>query len=205
MAVTGKRDARKRDGYPVLLDLHGRDVLVVGAGAVASRKAAGLIAAGARVHVVGTVVLPPMAHLDPAPVRVVAAPYDLTWLEDPRPWLVVTATDDPAVNTQVAADAEAVGIWVNSADDPTNCGFILPAIHRQGDITIAVSTGGAAPALAQYVRDRIAEVIGPAYGRAADVLRRRRDELHAAGQTTEGRDWRPDIETAIAEAQRHPE
>jgi siroheme synthase-like protein len=191
-------DLRKRNGYPVLLDLRGRDVWVVGAGPVAARKAAGLIAAAARVHVVAPVISSDMRELDPPPVRIVEAAYSPGILADPRPWLVVTATNVAEVNAEVARDAEAAGIWVNSADDPANCGFILPAIHRQGDITVAVSTGGAAPALAQYVRDRVAELIDARYARAADILRRRRDQLHADGLTTEGRDWRPDIDAALA-------
>jgi siroheme synthase-like protein len=186
--------------YPVYLDLHGRAVLVVGAGPVAARKTAGLIAAGAAVTVVAPEISGDVRALDPPPVAILVRGYDRSLLDELRPWLVITATDGAEVNAQVARDAEAAGIWVNSADDPVNCGFILPAIHRQGDVTVAVSTGGAAPALAQYVRDRVGELIGPAYARAAVALRRRRGEFHARGDTTEGRDWQSDIETALRDA-----
>lgn len=186
--------------YPVFLDLHDRAVLVVGAGPVGARKAAGLIAAGARVTVVAPDISPDVLALEPPAAAVRTEPYSADLLREVRPWLVVTATNVAEVNAQVSVDAEEAGVWVNSADDPVNCGFILPAIHRQGDVTVAVSTGGAAPALAQYVRDRIAELVGPAYARAAVALRRRRDEFHERGETTEGRDWRPDIEAALADA-----
>ena len=183
--------------YPVYLDLHGRAVLVVGAGPVGARKAAGLIAAGAEVTVVAPEISDDVRALDPPAAAVVVRSYDRSLLDEVRPWLVITATNVAEVNAHVARDATAAGIWANSADDPVNCGFILPAIHRQGDVTVAVSTGGAAPALAQYVRDRVGELIGPAYARAAVALRRRRDEFHARGETTEGRDWRPDIEAVL--------
>jgi precorrin-2 dehydrogenase/sirohydrochlorin ferrochelatase len=104
--------------------------------------------------------------------------------------LVVTATDDPAVNAQVAADAKAARIWVNSADDPDNCTFILPAVARAGRTTVAVSTGGASPALAQHLRDVVAaDVLTPEVLAAADTLAAERDAVHAEGGSTEGLDW----------------
>jgi precorrin-2 dehydrogenase / sirohydrochlorin ferrochelatase len=183
--------------YPVILDLRGRPVLMVGAGPIAARKVQGLLAAGAVVTVVAPQVSSDVEALGLPAERVHRRDYEPTDLDGQQ--LVMTATDVPAVNAAVAVDAMARGIWVNSADDPANCSFILPAIHRQGDITVAVSTGGAAPALAQYVRDRIAELIGPRYARAATILRSQRDAMHAGGETTEGKDWRPDIERALAD------
>ena len=127
--------------YPVFLDLTGVPVLVVGGGAIALRKATGLVDAGAVVTVVAPVVVPELAHLV-AQVHVrryadgEAASYQL----------VITATDDAAVNARVAADARGAQVWANSADDPQNCSFILPAVARRGLVTVAVSTGGASPA-----------------------------------------------------------
>ena len=103
---------------------------------------------------------------------------------------MITATDDPAVNASVAADATARGIWVNSADDPANCTFTLPAVARDGPVTVAVGTGGASPALASHLRGEVeawlAE-IGAAD--AAASLSAQRRELQAAGTSTESIDW----------------
>jgi siroheme synthase-like protein len=104
--------------------------------------------------------------------------------------LVITTADDSALNAAVAADARAAGVLVNSADDPANCTFILPAIARRGRMTVAVSSGGGSPALAQYVRDRVAdEVLSERLAWAADALAAEREAIHAAGGSTEGLDW----------------
>src|SRR5450432_568889 len=110
-----------------MLDLTSIPVLVVGGGSVALRKVQGLVNAGADVTVVALNVVDPIRDL---PVRVVIRAYTSADLESVR--LVITATDDPAINAAVAADATALGIWVNSADDPANCTFTLPAVARDG-------------------------------------------------------------------------
>jgi siroheme synthase-like protein len=136
--------------YPVFLDLDGRDVLVVGSGAVADEKVDGLRAAGARVSVVE-------AHA--------FAEADVAGKA-----LVVAATDE-AAGARVAAAARRANVFCNVADVPSRCSFILPAIHREGPITVAVSTGGASPALAQWIRGRVAELVGPEHARLAERLR----------------------------------
>ena len=89
--------------------------------------------------------------------------------------LVVTATGDAAVDAAVAADATAAGIWVNAADQPADCSFILPAIARNGPLAVAVSTGGASPALARRLRDRAGELL------TDDVVALAADLADAAG------------------------
>jgi precorrin-2 dehydrogenase / sirohydrochlorin ferrochelatase len=133
--------------YVACLDLSGRRCLVVGAGEVAEEKARALRAAGADV--------------------VVTADYDRRLLDDV--WLVVVA--DPAEGARVFADAEERRIFCNVADVPELCSFILPALHRRGPITIAVSTGGASPALAQRLRDDFAARVGPEHESLARELR----------------------------------
>ena len=134
-----------RFGYPVTLDLTGVAVLVVGAGPIAARKVAGLVAAGAVVRVVAPDVADELDRATVAELR--RRPYEPADLDGVR--LVVTATGDAAVDARVAADATAAGIWVNAADQPADCTFILPAIARHGPVSIAVSTDGASPALAR--------------------------------------------------------
>ncbi|MDP2290298.1 MAG: NAD(P)-dependent oxidoreductase [Actinomycetota bacterium] len=182
--------------YPVFLDLAGVPVLVVGGGVIAFRKAAGLAGAGAVVTVVAPAVVPELAELA---ARVERREYLADDLRGQR--LVITATDDPAVNAQVANDAGAVGIWANSADDPQNCSFILPAVARRGLVTVAVSTGGASPALASHLRTVIArDVLTERVEAAAIELARQRAEIHAAGGSTELVEWGDRVRDALGAA-----
>ena len=180
-------------GYPVFLDLTDVPVLLVGGGPVAMRKAEGLAAAGAAVTVIAPEVV---AELEDVAARIERRAYATGDVAGHR--LVLTATNDPVVNAQVGADARAAGIWVNSADDPDNCSFILPAVARRGPVTVAVSTGGASPALASRLRRDIAEtVLTPAVERAAAELAGQRAAIHAAGASTEDVDWTDRVDAAL--------
>lgn len=187
--------------YPVFLDLSNVEVLVVGGGTVGLRKAVGLIGAGARVTVVSPSFVDGFTTLGATDAATDAAtleqrPYESG--EAGRYQLVVTATNDPAVNAEVAADAAAAKVWVNSADDPANCSFILPAVTRRGLVTVAVSTGGASPSLAGRIRTEIAAtVLTEAVERTAVELARRRAEVHAAGDSTEDIDWSAAVDAAF--------
>jgi siroheme synthase-like protein len=184
------------DLYPVGLIVADRPCLVVGAGRVAARKIASLLTCGAAVTVVA-----PEAHLA---IGLLAADGAFARLTGPhlsvhlRPYrsgeaadyrLVVAATGDPAVDAAVYHDAEDAGVWVNSADDPDHCTFILPAVTRDGSVSVAVSTGGASPALASWLRRRVAEAIGPGLGLLASLLDDARHRIHSAGASTETVDW----------------
>lgn len=171
-------------GYPVQLLLSGAPVLVVGGGTVAARKAAGLVAAGADVTVVAPDVSPALAALG---VRIEQRPYAAGEAANYR--LVITATDDIVVNAQVAADANAAGVFVNSADDPANCTFTLPAIARRGPVTVAVATDGTSPLLAQALRDRFAALLDDDVLALATDLAALRSEIKAEGRSTEEVDW----------------
>jgi siroheme synthase-like protein len=170
--------------------IDGRPCLVVGGGRIAARKVDGLAACGARVTVIAPEVVPEIT--DQPDVVVVRRPYrpgDLRGF-----LLVITATGDPEVDGAVFADAEEAGVWVNSADDPAHCSFILPAVLRREPVVVSVSTAGHSPALATWLRDRLARVVGDDVGGLARRLSARRDAMHAAGQTNEGMDWKPIIE-----------
>src|SRR5580693_4725716 len=120
--------------FPVSLDLSHRPCLVVGAGPVAARKAQSLLDCGARVTVVAPDIAEPMRDLTSRLHTLETRAYrpgDVAGFQ-----LVITATGDPAVDGAVAAEAEAAGIWVNSADDPAHCSFILPAVYRDGAVSI---------------------------------------------------------------------
>ncbi len=179
--------------YPIMLDLTGVPVLVVGGGSVALRKVEGLVNAHADVTVVAPSVVDDIAGL---PVHVVRRAYETGDLDSAR--LVITATDDRAVNAAVASDATDRGVWVNSADDPANCTFTLPAVARDGAVTVAVGTGGASPALASHLRAEVEgwlTEIGAA--EAAATLAAQRAELRADGVSTESIDWTERVRAAL--------
>ncbi len=104
-------------------------------------------------------------------------------------FLVLTATGAPDVDRAVVADATAAGVLVNSADQATPGSVRLPAVHRDGPVTVAVSTGGASPALAAWVRHRVASAVPGQVGTIADLLEDARRALKAKGRPTESVDW----------------
>jgi precorrin-2 dehydrogenase/sirohydrochlorin ferrochelatase len=179
--------------YPVGLVVEGRPCLVVGGGTVAARKVATLVACGARVTVVSPVVID---EIRVAGVAVEERPYrdgDVTGYR-----LVIAATDDPAVNARVFADAEEAGVWCNVVDDPAHCSVSLPAVARRGPVTVSVATDGSSPTLAAVLRDRVAERF---LTREVEVLARSagavRRDLQAAGRPTTTLDWRALVASAL--------
>jgi siroheme synthase-like protein len=103
--------------------------------------------------------------------------------------LVLTATGVADVDRMVSEDAEAAGVWVNSADDTENCTFLLPAVHRRGPVTISVSTSGMSPALASWLKGQVAETFGPGLENLATLLDDARRLVHEQGRSTETIDW----------------
>jgi siroheme synthase-like protein len=152
--------------YMACLDVEQRDCLVVGGGSVGLEKSRGLLECGARVTVVAPHVVSALREL---PVELVERRYETTDL-DGR-FLVMAATPDSEVNRRISVDAEARSVPCNVADAPELCTFILPAVYRQDPIAIAVTTGGASPALAQRIRSELAQRYGPEYAVLARRLR----------------------------------
>jgi precorrin-2 dehydrogenase/sirohydrochlorin ferrochelatase len=181
--------------YPVNLLVAGRSVLVVGGGTVALEKVDGLLDAAAEVTVVAPEVVPELA--DRPGIRVEQRPYRSGEAADHR--LVIVATSDPAVNAEVAADAEAAGVWVNAADDIANCTFTLPARVRRGDLLLTVSTGGRSPGLASWTRTRLEAEFGPEWATLLDLLAEARDELRATGRSSLGVDWHAALDSGMLE------
>lgn len=165
--------------YPVFLRVEERACLVVGGGPVAERKVESLLAAGAQVTVVTPALTPSLAAL-------VAAG---TVTHRPRPYrpgdlqgflLAFAATGDPEADAEIAREAEHEGVLLNVVDTPPLCSFISPSILVRGDLLVAVSTGGASPALAGRMRRDIDARLGPEYDRALDLLARLRHRLQDA-------------------------
>jgi siroheme synthase-like protein len=184
-----------------MLDLRGRPCLVVGGGPVAARKASGLLGCGATLTVVAPQVCEALTRL--TPVTIERRPYATGEARAYR--LVVTATGIPAVDGAVFADADAAGVWVNSADDGPHSSFILPSVHRDGRVCVAVSTGGASPALASWLRRTLAGVAGPGLGELAELLSQARQRLHEAGRSTEDIDWTSLLDGPLPALVRHGE
>ena len=155
--------------FPLFLDLHDRPVLVVGGGAVAERKIDLLVSSGARV----TVVAPRLnagltQRAARGELRFRAGSFEAADLADQR--LVIAATDDPGVNREVAAAADARGLFANVVDDAELSSAIVPAIVDRSPLMIAISSGGAAPMLARRVREQLESLLDPSWGRVAVLL-----------------------------------
>lgn len=165
--------------YPVYLRLSGRRCLVIGGGKVALQKLQALLAAGADdVRAVALEFLPEFRAL--AAKSGVKTERRAFRAADARgAQVLVCATNNEELNARAAASADR-GALVNVVDRPALCNFIAPAVYRRGPITIAISTGGASPALAKLMRDRVAGLFDAAFARKAGRLGRLRRALLAA-------------------------
>jgi siroheme synthase-like protein len=186
--------------YPLFLDLVERECLVVGAGAVAARKARSLLECGARVTVVGENPAAAFRSLVRRGVRLEQRRFRVRDVSGQA--LVIAATDDRTVNAAVAAAARRRGIPVNAVDDPPNCTFIVPAVVRRGDLTVAVSTGGKSPAAARLVKERIASMLGDEYAALVRLLGTHRGRMkeQVPGQGTRARAWKRMLDEGVLES-----
>ena len=150
-------------GLPISLDLTGRRAVVVGGGEVGEQKARALLDAGAAVTVIAERFVPGLKELARrGEVTLAHKPYTPGDLEGA--FLAVAATNSPHVNRRIYEEAEERRVLLNAVDDVPHCHFAFPAILRRGDLRVAVSTGGRAPALAKWLRGRLSQLVGPEYG-----------------------------------------
>ena len=163
--------------YPLFINLDNHKPLIVGGGKVAARKAAGLLAAGAASP---RVISPTLDPAMPTTILHIPKPYHPSLLQDAT--LVFAATDNPAVNQQIALDCHERKIPVNRADDPDDSDFITPALHRLDDILIAISASGS-PALAAKVRDAIAASLDPQLAILSRLISQSRDKIRSSTLT----------------------
>lgn len=203
MAEAAPRPHSIDDGYPIIVRLHGRRVLVVGGGTIALRKVEGLLAAGASITVVSPHFVDGFASFEgstppdgevvadgatsPGDVELVHRRYAPSDVVDM--WLVVAATDDADVQRQIFDDGEVAGVWVNAVDDPQRCSFILPAVERRGPVIVAVSTQGRSPALAGQLRDYLAERLPADIAEIAERVSDERRSVKERGGSTEDLVW----------------
>jgi len=165
--------------FPIALDGERLSAVVIGGGSVGTRKALALVEAGAQVRVVSPEVTPELAQAERTRrLSVVRESYRASQLGEAT--LVIAATDSREVNAEIAVDAHSRGKLVNITDFPDEGNFHTMALHRSGDVTIAVSAGGV-PGAAARIRDAIAERFDARYGRAVSALRGLRSRLIAGG------------------------
>lgn len=174
--------------YPVFLDVRNRKCVVVGGGNVGEEKVHKLLECEARV-----VVISPEVN---AGVRQHAEAGRVEWL--PRAYqpgdlegafLAIAATDDNQVNRRIAAEAEQRNVLLNVVDVPHLCTFIAPAMASRGEVTIAVSTGGASPALARKFREELSRSRILEYADLAPLLADVRKELRRMGVRVDTDHW----------------
>jgi siroheme synthase-like protein len=178
-------------GFPLVLLLGDRKVVVIGAGHIATRKVENLITGGAE----NITVIAPTATNEIVSmanenlITYVQREFEESDVDDA--FFVMTATEKPDVNRTVFLSCEARNIFVNSADDPNNCSAILMSTVRQGDVTIAISTAGKSPAFAKWLRKYLQGRLGPEYGVLITLINDERENLRSRGISTEDINWDP--------------
>ena len=174
--------------FPIVLEMTGRRCLVIGGGVVAERKIAGLLEVGAAVTVISPEVTAAILNwAKNHSIQLTARCYqngDLSGHE-----LVFVATDDPDVNDQVYHEGQSCGVWVNAADDPAHCDFILPAVIRRGELTVAISTGGASPAATRAIREELDDYFTAEYAQLVQVAAEVRMELKEKSVNVDADAW----------------
>ena len=191
--------------YPIFLEMKERRCVVIGGGAVAERKVEGLVAVGANVTVISPGITDGLkALLKQGAIRHVAREYqagDRAGYD-----LVFVATDNSEINTAVSSEARSLRIWVNSADDPDHCDFILPAVIRRGDLAVAVSTGGVSPAVTRAIREELDEYFTADYAGlvqiAGEVRRELRERSVSPGASAWNRALQGDFRRLMKEGKR---
>ena len=191
--------------FPFFIQLEGARGLLVGGGRVALRKAEKLLPFGAQLTVVAPCICPPLAALPGLTLcRRAFADSDLS----PAPDFVIAATGDRALDRRIAALCRARRILVNVVDDPAACGFYFPALVQRGRLCIGISTGGASPTAAAWLRQKIEALLPPGFDGILDRLAARREAVKAEGGSEAKRAERLQqafaLELAAAEAPHAP-
>jgi siroheme synthase-like protein len=183
--------------YPIFVEAKARRVIVIGGGHVAAEKVRGLLNAEADITVVSPELLPELEeHKGAGRIGHVAREYRESDLDDGYEFIMV-ATDDGGINAEVAAAGKKRGIWVNAADDPKNCDFILPAVVRKGKITIGASTSGTSPALARRLREELEAYLTEDMPALADLLAEVRQEVRRRGIKIDSDTWQAAIDERL--------
>jgi precorrin-2 dehydrogenase/sirohydrochlorin ferrochelatase len=164
--------------YPIFLELGGRRVVLVGGGAVAVRKAASLLEAGARLVVVAYKASDAITDLCTRHgAELIRDRYAKQYIAEAV--LVIAATDDLKVNEQIYRDCQELEILCNVVDEPQRCDFFVPAVVKRGDLQIAIGTEGNCPAYAGHLRKKLEREFTEEHGQFLAELERVRREIIA--------------------------
>ena len=174
--------------FSIVLEMKGRRCLVVGGGTVAERKIASLLEVGAEVTVISPEATEAiLGWAKNNSLRLEGRRYQSGDLAGYQ--LVFVATDAADVNDWVHQEGKIYGVWVNAADDPARCDFILPSVLRRGDLMVAVSTGGASPAVTRAIREELEGYFTADYAELVQVAAEVRQELREKSFSADGSAW----------------
>jgi len=183
--------------YPIFVETKGRRVIVIGGGHVGAEKVRGLLNGEADITLVSPQLNAELQEqADAGRIRHIAREYRESDLDDGYEFIMI-ATDDGAINAEVAAAAKRRRIWVNAADDVKHCDFILPAVVRSGKITLAASTSGSSPALARRLREELEAYLTDDMPALADLLAEMRQEVKRLGLKIEADRWQEAIDPRL--------
>jgi precorrin-2 dehydrogenase / sirohydrochlorin ferrochelatase len=187
------RRGKTNSYYPLFINLRGKKCVVIGGGAVALRKVIPLLECGAKVTVVSPGFIPELKRLKGRKAIVLVQrsfnPEDLKGAA-----IVIAATDSKEINQEIAERGKKQGALVNVVDDPEDSDFIVPSFFRRGDLTLAVSTGGASPALARKVRTWLEENIGEDYRELLSLVKEVRGELIRKKRAVSPETWQEGLD-----------
>ena len=174
--------------YPIFLNIYKRRCVVVGGGEVALRKVKMLLEQGATVQVVTPSLCSGLSYLaQSGAINALHRNYEPGDLQDA--YIAIAATTEADTNKRVAIEAKSRGILVNVVDDSEQSDFIVPAYVRRGDLTIAVSTAGKSPALAQKIRKKLEKDWGEEYASLVALIGEVRSQLKQQGITVSSGAW----------------
>jgi precorrin-2 dehydrogenase/sirohydrochlorin ferrochelatase len=187
--------------YPILVDLEGRKVLVVGGGSVARRKIETLLKCSARVVLVSMDLNPALrGYVDAGKVEYLGREFNEGHMDNV--FMVIAATDDAELNHRISRAAEEKNILVNAVDQPVDCNFIVPSIVKRGDLLIAISTSGKSPAFAKRIRKELTDQLGIEYEYFLRLMGRIRKEVLSLGysQDKNSRIFHEIVDSSVIEA-----
>ena len=178
----------RRSFFPVCLNVSGKRCVVIGGGPVSLRKVKALLENGAEVEVVSPHLCPELSELSWInKIRTRQKEFEPGDIEEA--FLVIAATDSRASNRDIAEEARRRRIPVNAVDDPETSDFIIPSYLNRGSLTIAVSTGGASPALSRKIRTALEDDFGAEYSQLTELVGEVRSELKRQGTIVDSEKW----------------
>jgi len=191
--------------YPVFIEMDQRPGIVIGGGVVAERKVEGLLSNGAIVMVISPALTERLASLaQEGKIRHLARKYQVGDLQGYE--IAFVATDDRETNAAVFREGREQGVWINAADNPSHCDFILPSVLRRGDLVVAVATGGSSPALSRAIREELEAYFTEDYAMLAEIAAEVRLKLRERSVTPTAEAWQKalngDLRRLIKEGKR---